>query len=101
MKIKRLNTNDRIINQIQDNISDVVDHFGEQDLIYGERLENIALVTGSNNVPHKLSRKLLGWFVIRQRSAASIYDLQDSNPNPATFLRLQASANVTVDLFVF
>jgi hypothetical protein len=101
MKIKRLNTNDRIINQIQDNISDVVDHFGEQDLVYGQRLENVVLVTGSNNVPHKLSRKLLGWFVIRQRGAASIYDLQDSNPNPATFLRLQASAGVTVDLFVF
>jgi len=101
MKIKRINTTDRIINMIQDNISDVVDDFAKQDILYGERLERVVLVSGSNNVPHKLNRKLLGWFIIRQRGAASIYDTQDTNPDPATFLRLQASAGVTVDLFVF
>lgn len=101
MKIKRINVNDRIINMIQDNISDVVDHIATKDIIFGEVIQKVSLTTGSNTISHRLGRTLIGWFIIRQRSSASVYDLQDSNANPELFLKLQSSANVTVDLYVF
>lgn len=64
-------------------------------------LKNISLVTGTNAVNHMLGRKLQGWKIVRQRAAASIYDNQDNNQNPASTLILISSAPVVVDLEVF
>ncbi len=64
-------------------------------------LQSVSLNSGSNSVNHKLGRKLQGWFIVRQRAAASVYDTQDSNPTPDLTLNLVASAAVTVDLMVF
>lgn len=100
-KLQRINTQDRIINMIQDNVATIIEPISNVPLNSGLILTNVALATGSNNVAHKLERKPLGWFIIRQRSAGTVYDTQDSNPNPSVFLRLQASANINVDLFVF
>ena len=67
----------------------------------GVLLKSIALVSGSNTINHKLGRILQGWVIVRQRSAATVYDTQDTNTMPALTLKLTASANVTVDLLVF
>lgn len=64
-------------------------------------LSQVALTTGANVVNHKLARKLQGWFIVRQRSAGTAYDTQDSNQTPALTLNLTSSANMTVDLVVF
>lgn len=70
-------------------------------LASGHILTQIALVSGSNNIHHKLGRTLQGWFIVRQRAAASIYDTQDANLTPTVTLQLHASAPVKVDIFVF
>lgn len=64
-------------------------------------LKEVQLVTGSNLVNHRLSRNLQGWFIIRQRGPASVYDTQDTNQQSTLTLSLVSSANVSVDLFVF
>lgn len=64
-------------------------------------LKGVALITGSNTVNHMLGQPLTGWFVVRQRSSASIYDTQDTNPIPDKTLRLVSSSGVNVDLMVF
>jgi len=64
-------------------------------------LKNQALVTGANVINHKLGQPLQGWYISRQRAAASIYDTQDSNQTPQLTLNLQSSAPVVVDLVVF
>ena len=64
-------------------------------------LKNILLTTGSNVVNHKLGRKLQGWKIVRQRSAASLYDDQDNNSSADLTLLLVSSANVSVDIEVF
>lgn len=64
-------------------------------------LKNISLVSGANVVNHKLGRNLVGWQIIRQRSAASFFDTQDTNQTPELTLNLNASAPVIVDLVVF
>lgn len=86
---------------IQDNIATILEPLSNVPLNNGQILQNVALVSGTNNVVHKLARKPLGWFIIRQRSSGTVYDTQDTNPNSAVFLRLVASAAINVDLFVF
>lgn len=101
MKIQKINTGDRVLNMIQDNVSNVVEPLTLIPLNSGQILSNISLVTGANVIPHKLNRKLVGWFIVRQRSAGTVYDTQDTNTNPTVYLNLTASANFNVDLYVF
>lgn len=64
-------------------------------------LKNVALVSGTNVINHLLQQRLVGWKTTRVRAAATIYDLQDTNPTPTLTLVLVASAPVVVDLEVF
>ncbi len=64
-------------------------------------LKNVALATGTNVINHLLQAPLAGWKTTRVRAAATIYDLQDTNPTPSLTLLLVSSAPVTVDLEVF
>lgn len=70
-------------------------------LVDGAVLKQVALTSGSNVVNHKLGRKLQGWFITRLRAASDIYDTQDSNTIPELTLQLEASADATVDIYVF
>lgn len=67
----------------------------------GNFLKSISLVSGSNQINHLLSRKLQGWFLVRKRASADIYDTQDSNTTPSITLSLVSDATVSVDIFVF
>lgn len=67
----------------------------------GTILVSIELSSGDNTISHKLSQKPQGWFIVRQRGAATIYDKQDDNQNADKTLVLNSSADVTVDIFVF
>ena len=100
-KLQRIQTQDRVLNMIQDNVSNILDPYSSKDIVQGQILQKIVLQSGTNNVAHKLDRTLIGWFIIRQRSAGTVYDTQDTNPESGLFLRLVASANMTVDIYVF
>lgn len=100
-KLQRIQTGDRVLNMIQDNVSNILDPFSSKEILQGQILQKVALTTGTNNVAHKLNRDLIGWFIVRNRSTATVYDTQDTNPNPSIFLRLVASANTTIDIYVF
>lgn len=63
-------------------------------------LKGVKLLIGNNVINHRLGRKLVGWKVIRQRAASSIYDNQDLNSTPELTLVLNSDAVVTVDLEV-
>lgn len=100
-KYQKITTSDRITNQIQDNISKVTTPLTAIPLNSGSLLQSVSLVSGANSVNHKLGRALVGWFIVRQRAAASVYDTQDTNPTPTLTLNLVSSANVVVDVYVF
>jgi hypothetical protein len=99
-KFQKITTSDRVTNQIQDNITKVVNPLTNIPLNSGSLLQSVSLVSGVNSVNHKLGRALVGWFIVRQRAAASVYDTQDTNLTPTLTLILVSSANVVVDLFV-
>jgi len=64
-------------------------------------LGGIDLALGPNTIQHTLGRTLTGWSIVRLDAAASIYDMQASNPDPGTYLVLYASAPATISLEVF
>ena len=101
MRLRRVQTADREINQIQSNVAEILEPTSANTLIPGYVLPSVVLVSGDNNVNHKLNRTLIGWFIVRKRGTATIYDKQDTNPQPALNLILNSSGGETVDIYVF
>lgn len=98
---QKLYTGDSDLDRVQAEVAKALDNL-QLDILEGELLESVALVTGqANEVAHKLGRKLTGWQVVRQRADARIWDQQDDNNRPELTVDLRSSANVTVDLWVF
>lgn len=79
----------------------IIDPFLQKPANQSSILKNVVLVNGTTIVNHLLGRPLSGWKVVRQRSQAQIYDLQDINQQPNLTLLLSSNANVVVDLEVF
>lgn len=70
-------------------------------LVNGIILQSITLKAGSNTINHLLGQKLQGWYLIRKRASAEIYDTQDNNPTPQLTLLLTSDSPVVVDIAVF
>jgi hypothetical protein len=100
-RIPRVQTEDRVINQLQDNVISTVNPLVSNPLLSGTLLQSVSLASGANTVNHLLGRNLIGWFVTRRNNASTIYDTQNTNPLPSKTLTLTTSGAVTVDLFVF
>lgn len=101
MTLPLVQTPDRLLNQVQQNVKSQLDPVVAAPIVGGILLRNISLASGANVVPHKLGRALQGWVPTRVRASATLYDTQDSNTTPASTLQLTASAAVVVDLWVF
>lgn len=100
-KVPFIQTQDRILNQIQNNISNPVNQLTSNPLTNGSILSSVTLTAGPNSINHLLGRTLIGWTIVRLRAASSIYDTQDTNPTPTLTLNLVASATVVCDIYVF
>ena len=64
-------------------------------------LKSVKLTTGTNVINTTLGKNLTGWFIVRQRAAATVYDNQDNNKTPNLTLILISSAPTVIDLEVF
>ncbi len=89
------------LQQMQNTWATGIEPVLNNEIVNGHILPNVALVTGTNQIPHKLGRKLTGWYIVRLRGAAQIYDTQDTENYPALNLSLVSNANVVVNLAVF
>ena len=92
---------DQVLNRLQTKWKSEIDPVLANPLNGVSIIKNVSLVSGTNVVNHLLGKPLQGWFIIRQRASASIYDKQDSNQTPGLTLVLNSSAAVSVDLAVF
>ena len=101
MSLPRFTVSDKDLMMLQTRWASILDPIIAQPINSGVLLPNISLVTGLNQVAHKLQRRLQGRLIVRQRAAATLFDQQDTNPTPDTLLFLNSSAPVVVDLFVF
>jgi hypothetical protein len=91
----------RVGNKVQENVTSALTPLQNSNIVDGLLLRNVALTTGLNEISHKLDRRLTGWLVIRQRASAIIWDTQDANVTNTKTLKLNVSADVIVDLWVF
>lgn len=63
-------------------------------------MSNVSLKAGSNNVPIGLQQALVGWFIVRLRGNATVWDSNDGNTNNQILI-LNSTAAVVVDICVF
>src|ERR1019366_2361726 len=90
----------QVVNQLEDQLAMLFKAIFNKPSLDCVILTNIILKSGQvNHVPHTLGRNLRGWKVIRKRNvSADVYDTQDSNTNPATYLDLWTTTNITIDI---
>lgn len=94
---KQLQSEDRIQNTFQKNVTDFLQQLSSLDILNGHQINDIDLETGNNNVAHGLDGKLSGWIVVGVDAAQSIYEVSKD----VRFLVLNASGPVTVNLWVY
>lgn len=99
--IAKVQTQDRNVNQLQQNVTQAVNPVLKNPIVFGTILTNVQLTAGTNTISHGLGRTLQGWFEVRKRADASIYDNQDSNGSPAQTLILVSDVAVSINLYVF
>ena len=101
MNFARVQTGNRELNQVQNNIATALQPLQGNLLLQGKFLTSVELANGTTTVFHNLGRPLVGWFVTMIDGAATIYDAQGANTSKDQTLVLVSSAAVTVNLYVF
>lgn len=101
-RLNVLNTADRVLAQIQDNVQKVLSAIAHAcPLLDGTLLVNVVVGTTDTMVGHALNRVPLGYLVVGRSGAGEVFTSSSANPVPKSLLVLKASAPVTVSLWVF
>lgn len=99
-RFKQIKSADYELMKVQDNVNSALIPVLTAQIIDGQVLKGITLVSGvDNTVNHRLGRDLVGYIVIRKNANAAVWD--STSATPALTLILQTSVNCTVDLYVF
>jgi|WetSurMetagenome_2_1015567.scaffolds.fasta_scaffold164270_3 hypothetical protein len=99
--IALVQTNDRTINQLQQNFKQSIDPIIQNPLTQGNLINGVVLKIGNNTINHGLNAVLQGWMIVGINGVASIYDNQATNTNASSTLILNSSAAVTINLYCF
>jgi len=89
---------DRNMRQLQENISQALNPVLQNAFVDGSLLPDVSLSTGNNQVAHGLGRVAQGRAFVYESAAADVYDYQKPDEK---FFYLNASAPLTVSLYVF
>jgi hypothetical protein len=93
---------DRDTRSVQDSTERSLRQIGQASLIDGRLITGVVITSGAVNVvEHGLGRAHNGWLVVGQDTPVMVWDEQVDNPVPARTLRLQATDDVTLSLWVF
>lgn len=99
-KFKQIKSDDYELMRVQDNVNAALIPIQTAQIIDGQVLKNISLITGQPNIiNHKLNRNLVGYIVIRKDTNADVWD--SSSSTPALTILLYTDVNCKVDLYVF
>lgn len=99
-ELRKIGASDEI-NKVQEYVGLALRPLLANPLLDGLLLEDVELANGVTEVPHKLGRELRGWLIVRQDANASIWDSQTAHTRRNVSLMLNASAAVTVSIWVF
>ncbi len=94
---KQINTQSFELSQVQSNVAFVLDPLVRLPTLDGTLLTGVSLSTAVTQVNHLLGRQPLGWQLADINSNATVWRTGWNNKT----LSLQASADTTVNLWVF
>lgn len=90
------------VRAVQESTESALLALGDAQITQGRLIKSVSITAGSAaRVDHKLGKAPAGWLVVGKSAEATVWDEQAANGTPARTLVLQASANVTVNLWVF
>lgn len=98
--MKEIRSDSRELMQLQANIQDVMRGIEAAVMVRGRLIENVTLSASANDVAHGLGRKLRGFVVARKNAAVDVWEPSVA-AIPERAVRLQATGNVVVSLWVF
>jgi hypothetical protein len=97
--LKKVRTTNDEIRQLQDGIMRVVEVLRKKEILDGRLIKDVILDSAApTEINHGLGRALNGWIVTRISAAATVHESESPSTN---ILTLEASADVTVSLWVF
>lgn len=95
-RLRRLYTEDRPLNQLQNNINEVLDGLRLSNIIDGN-LVTATFKSGTATIPHNLERLPQGWMVVDKTETVDVW--RDSWDK--IFITLSSSVDTTVTLWIF
>jgi len=98
--VKDLNELGRVVTNLQANVADALTPLQNKPILDGIFLREVAIVSGSNLIQHKLGRKLVGYFVVSQSAASTFFDDIQSTTSTTSF-SITATSPCKVNLWVF
>lgn len=85
--------------QMQENLVQKINLLTKIPFLSGAAVLSVTLSTGDNKIAHKLQRKYQGWFTTKIDAGVQLYQVAASDDN--LYITLNASAPVTIDLWVY
>lgn len=100
LPFRRIRTDNSDIQKLQDSTDETFRSFQKKEILEGRLLEDVAIVSGTAKiVQHKMGRALRGWIIAGKDADARVWETPSTTPRSS--LILNASANVTVNIWVF
>ena len=100
-RFAKVQVEDEELSRVQDRVKAALDPLTSIPLLDGVLLEGVVITAGSfTPVAHRLARPWRGYLVLTRGANAVVWN-QTAGSDSGSFLYLQASANVTVNLWVF
>lgn len=99
LRLRDVGLTNRDLDRVQDNIERAFRPVASKEILDGRLIQGVVVTTASVAVSHGLGRNLVGWAVVDKNANADVWRVGTANAD--TLLTLDASATVTVSLWVF
>lgn len=98
---KKIRVEDRDLQMVQDSAATVFNIINNKQILDGVLIEGVVLLNASNptSVSHGLGKEPRGWIVVKKDANADVYS--SASTTPKSTLNLNATADVTISLWVF
>lgn len=94
---RRILPDSGVLRLVQDGVFASADEIKSIPILNGVLLEDVALISGTTKVPHRLGRRPRGYLVAKSTAAIDVYDTGTTT----TDIDLVSSAAATVSLWIF
>lgn len=87
------------LDQMQKNVVGAINNINQVPFLNGNLLKDVSVSASQVSIEHKLKRDYQGFFITKINANANVWISSDSEAN--LFIKLTASGNCTVDIWVF